>query len=248
MNSLLLAIQFLSILPLRANKFSEKNMAWALVYFPVVGLFLGGVLVGLNILFSILNTTSITINIILVISLIILTAGMHLDGLADTADAFLSGKEKKEMLGIMRDPHIGAMGVLSLISVILLKVSLLSMVSVSLKPIALMLMCSLSRWAAVATIFFFPYARQEGKAGVFIKGMNLKIFIISSIAVVIFAAVIWQIKGAVVLMVVTGFSCVLGKFSTKKIGGITGDTLGAEIEITEIITLFMVFMLGNINY
>jgi adenosylcobinamide-GDP ribazoletransferase len=150
------------------------------------------------------------------------------------------------MLEIMRDSRTGVMGVLSLIGVILLKVALLFSISLSLKPIVLMLMCSLSRWSAVATVFFFPYARQEGKAGVFIKGMNLRIFILSLIVAVVSAAVVWQIKGLVILLIVTGFSYMMGKFSTKKIGGITGDTLGAGVEITEIIILLLIFILGNI--
>ena len=78
--------------------------------------------------------------------------------------------------------------------------------------------------------------------------MNLKIFILSSIVAVVAAAVVWQIKGLVILLIVTGLSYVMGKFSTKKIGGITGDTLGAGIEITEIITLLSVFILGNIYH
>ncbi len=240
MSSFLLAIQFLTILPLGAKKFSQANLARALIYFPVVGLFLGAILAGLNICLSSLGISALAVNIILVIVLVMLTRGIHLDGLADTADAFLSAKGKKEMLEIMRDPHIGVMGVLSLISIILLKIGLLSSVGAAVKPSALMLMCILGRWSAVLSIYSFPYARQEGKAKLFIEGMTLKIFIISSIMVILCAYIALNIAGLVVLLIISGCAYIIGRFICKKIDGMTGDTLGAVIELTEVITLFVV--------
>ncbi|MDD5691500.1 MAG: adenosylcobinamide-GDP ribazoletransferase [Candidatus Omnitrophica bacterium] len=242
MSSLLLALQFLTTLPLKIINFSDKKMAWALVYFPIVGLFLGLMLLGLNILLSILGASSVVINIILVIVLIIITGGMHLDGVADTADAFLSGKGKKEMLEIMRDSHIGVMGVLSLISIILLKIGLFSSVYVSVKPAALILMCIVSRWSVVLAMYLFPYARQEGKAKLFIQGMNLKIFVISTAVAVVCSFLIWRIPGLIVLLTVALCAYAIGKLVSQKIGGVTGDTLGATIELMEITVLLTVCM------
>jgi adenosylcobinamide-GDP ribazoletransferase len=248
MISLLLAIQFLTVLPLKIKQFSEKKMAWALVYFPVVGLFLGLILLGLNILLSILGISPVVANIILVIVLIILTGGMHLDGLADTADAFLSGKAKKEMLEIMRDSHIGVMGVLALISIILLKVGLLSSVNVAARPAALLLMCILSRWSVVLVMYLFPYARQEGKAKLFIQGMNLKIFILSTITVIICSFLIWHIQGLIALLIVALCVYTIGKFVSRRIDGVTGDTLGATIEGIEIAVLLTVCIAQGLIY
>lgn len=243
--SFLSALQFLTRIPVKIKEAGEKRMAGSMVYFPLVGLFLGLILIGINALLSFLNFPSLSANVITVVVLIFITGGLHLDGLSDTADAFLSGKPKEQMLEIMRDSRTGVMGVLSLISVILLKIILLFSINSSLEPNALMLMCSLSRWTAVSTIFFFPYARQEGKAGVFAKGMNSKIFILSSIVVVLCASIAWQIRGLIILLIVTGFSYTAGRFSTKRIEGITGDTLGAGIEIAEVIILLSVFILGK---
>lgn len=248
MISFLLAMQFLTVLPLKVKQFSEKKIAWALAYFPVVGLLLGLMLVGLNSLLSILGIPLVVVNIVLVIALIIFTGGMHLDGLADTADAFLSGKAKKEMLEIMRDSHIGVMGVLALISIILLKVGLLSSVNVAAKPAALMLMCILSRWSVVLIMYLFPYARQEGKAKLFIQGMNLKIFILSTITVIICSFLIWYIQGLIALLIVTLCAYAIGKFVSRKIGGVTGDTLGATIEVMEIATLLTVCIAQGLIY
>ncbi|MFA4993393.1 MAG: adenosylcobinamide-GDP ribazoletransferase [Candidatus Omnitrophota bacterium] len=244
--SFLLALQFLTIIPIRLKEAGGQRMASSLVFYPFVGLLLGLFLSGVSVSFSFLNFSSLALSVITVVVLIIITGGLHLDGLSDTADAFLSGKPREKMLEIMHDSRTGVMGVLSLISVILIKIVLLFSISKSLQPIALMLMCSLSRWSAVAAMFFFPYARKEGKAGIFIKGMNLNIFILSSVAAVFCAAIVWQVKGLIILLIVTGFSYAAGRFSTRKIGGITGDILGAGIELTEIITLLSIFILANI--
>ncbi|OGX45499.1 MAG: cobalamin 5'-phosphate synthase [Omnitrophica WOR_2 bacterium RIFCSPLOWO2_12_FULL_51_8] len=240
MASFLLAVQFLTVLPLGLRESERKKLAGAAVYFPIVGLLLGFLLSGINMLLVILNFSSLSASILTTVALIAITGGMHLDGLSDTADAFLSGKPKEEMLAIMRDSHAGVMGMLSLISVILLKIGLLSSLGASLKITALLLMCALSRWSAALAMFLFPYARSEGKARVFLEGMNAKIFFFSTIIAFICAWGIWQIKGLVIFLCIAGCTYLAGKFSTRKIGGITGDTLGANIELMEVISLFFV--------
>ena len=140
----------------------------------------------------------------------------------------------------MRDPHAGVMGILSLISIILLKIAFLSSINIPLRPSALVLMCVLSRWSAVWLMFFFPYARREGKARVFIQGMNLKIFIFSLTAAIIFVFAIWRVKGLLALLIIAACTYLSGKIISRKIGGITGDTLGSTIELMEIITLFTI--------
>ena len=170
-----------------------------------------------------------------------------MDGLADTFDAFLSRKNKEEMLEIMRDSHIGVMGVLGLISIILLKIAFLSSINIPSKIVPLFLMCILSRWSLALTMFSFPYARKEGKAKVFIQGINLKIFILSTIIAIVSVFAIYKIKGLLVFIIIVMSSYIIGKFINNKIGGITGDTLGATNELTEVIILFSVCILGRVN-
>jgi len=238
---LLIALQFLTILPIKIkSEIQETDFGVSLLYFPLVGLLIGLILAGMNNLLFILNFKELSVNIILIVALAALTGGMHLDGLSDTSDAFLSGKSRDEMLAIMRDPHIGAMGVISIISILLLKVGLLGAVAAPLKTTALLLACVLSRWSSVLAMFLFSYARKDGKAKAFIHGMNLKIFVFSLIMVLVFAFAIWQLKGLLTLLIVAGCAYLGGKFVSRKIGGITGDTLGAAIELTEIVTLFAV--------
>ncbi len=244
----LLALQFLTIIPVRIKEISGQKIAASMAYFPLVGLFLGMILTGVNLVLSYLGFPYLALNVILVVVLIIITGGMHLDGLSDTADAFLSGKPREEMLNIMRDSHVGVMGVLSLISIILLKIVLLFSIGGFSRVNAIILMCIVSRWSVVLIMFFFPYARQEGKAGLFIRGMNLKIFILSTIVAITCAFVIWDIKGLIVLLIAAIFAWIIGKFVSRKIGGITGDTLGATIELTEVVTLLIVCIGQGIIY
>ncbi len=240
MKEFLSALQFLTIIPVRIKDMDEHKLSRSMVYFPVVGLLLGLVLLGINSLFLNLNFAELPTDIILVISLAILTGGIHLDGLADTADAFLSRKNKEDMLTIMRDSHIGVMGVLALISVILLKISFLYSISIYSKIAALFLMCILSRWSMVFAIFLFPYARKEGKAKIFIQGINFKIFILATIITFACVFLLLRTAGVLVFIIVSIFTYLAGKFISSKIGGITGDTLGALCEINEVLILLTV--------
>ncbi len=247
MKNFLLAIQFLTIIPVKTRHFNEKDLAKAIIYFPLVGLLLGLILIGANNILSFLDFGQWAIDIILVILLIILTRGLHLDGLADTSDALLSIKTKSEMLEIMRDSHIGTMGVLSIASVILFKIAFLSSINTQWTAPSLLLMCVLSRWSMVMSMFLFPYARQEGKAGTFIHGINLKVFILSTLITLSCAVLIWNLIGISLMLIATANTYLFGIFTKKKIGGITGDTIGATNELTETVILFAICIIGRLN-
>ena len=240
MNCFLLALQFLTSIPIKINHIHKKDIGMSLIYFPIIGLILGFLLIAINSLLLAIGIPNLAINIMLVIALILLTAGLHLDGLSDTIDAFLSGKDKNSMLLIMRDPHIGVMGALSMLCIVLLKIGLLYSLLDFKKSIALLLMCILSRWSSVLMIFLFPYAREIGKAKVFKEEINLSIFTISTLIALILVFIIWGTYGLVLLLVTGSFSYLIGKISVRKISGITGDILGATIEFTEIVILLTI--------
>ncbi|MDP2938856.1 MAG: adenosylcobinamide-GDP ribazoletransferase [Candidatus Omnitrophota bacterium] len=244
MTHFLIALQFLTIIPI-GNKITidKKKLSFITVSFPIIGLVLGLILSCANQLFSLVLSEPLLINVFLIVLLIILTGGLHLDGLADTFDALLSRKDRQEMLKIMRQSNIGTMGVLSLISVILIKLALLNSLDASLKNTSLILMCLLSRYSLVFSMFLFPYAREEGKAKAFIEGMNFKIFSLATILSLIFSLLIFKLKGLIIFGMVVIFVLLIGKFITKKIGGITGDTLGAVNELTEAFILLNVLIL-----
>jgi adenosylcobinamide-GDP ribazoletransferase len=211
-----------------------------MAYFPIVGLLIGLILitaVGITMVFGL---NDIAINSIVVVLLALITGGLHLDGLADTFDAIASGKPKDEMLKIMRDPHIGTMGTLALIAVLLLKLAFLSCISGNGKIISIVLMCVLSRWSMVMVMSIFPYARAQGKAKTFIEGINPKIVVLATVITFVIVVAIARLQG-VMLFVLIGLAAYLfARFIAGKIGGVTGDTLGAVSELMEVATLFSI--------
>ncbi len=212
-------------------------MADAPVYFPLVGFCIGMILVGLNQISSFVGLPAWANASIIVVVSIILTGGLHADGLADTFDAIASGKTKEEMLAIMRDPHIGTMGVLSILCVTLLKVSFLAALDSATRNIALILMCSFSRWSMVAAIYMCPYARNNGKAKIFMEGLGTKRFILATtfMTVIFFGVLSTATLAAILIGGLAGF--VFIRHIRRRLGGITGDTLGALNEVSEIAVL-----------
>lgn len=238
--SFLLALQFLTILPVEVGKIDEQKLARSAIFFPLVGILLGWLLISINNILSALNFPQLCVDIIIVVALIILTAGIHLDGLSDTFDGLFSGKDKEGMLAIMRDSHAGVMGILAIISVVLLKIALLYSISAALKPLALLLICVLSRWSMVFYMFLFPYARQEGKAKTFVRGMNREIFILATLIALVSVWLVWNLKGIFILFIAAAFTWAFGKIVRDKIGGLTGDTVGALNEIMEVTLLLSI--------
>lgn len=246
MKSFLLALQFLTIAPIRIKKIMPGEMARAAAYFPVVGLLLGLVLWTASHLLSLARLDPFASNIILVVLLIILTGGLHLDGLSDASDALFSGNDRTEMLRIMRDPNVGAMGVLAIVSILMLKIALISSMLLHTKGIAIVLMCVLARWSMSFSVFAFPYAREDGKAKPFIDGMDRKIFCISTFIALVIVLIISRAAGLVMLGITAALAYLANSFIKKKIGGITGDTIGAVSELIEVAVLFSIVILERI--
>lgn len=240
MKSFLLAVQFLTAVPIKIKQIRDADLPASLIYFPVIGLLLGSILVGLDSFFAILNFGQLSINIILVVALVILTSGLHLDGLSDTFDALLSRKDKEEMLKIMKDSRIGVMGALSILCVLLLKISFLSGINTTLKHTALFLMCIIGRWSLIFSLYLFPYARNDGTAKKYFEGINGKIFISGTILALIFVFLIGHFKGLLIFFTTAVCIYLVNKSISKKIGGITGDSLGAVNELSEALALLMI--------
>jgi len=239
------ALGFLSIFPVGRDNRGSACFSRTMIFFPLAGLFLGGVLCGLDKLFSLCGFPSLLSAAAVTLALAFLTGGMHLDGLADTADGFFSGKSGPDILAVMRDPHIGSMGTIALAGDLLLKTALLAALDGSSRSAALLLMCLLSRWSAIPAMAIFPYARLEGKARVFISSVGRSTVYLSTFAALFFAWVVRGREGILLSAAVFGVTFLFGRFSSKKIGGITGDTLGANIEISELFILFVVYLAGN---
>lgn len=242
-----IALQFLTTFPVRLSAMpTPQQNAQALLFYPVVGLLIGSILYGIALLLHALPV--VLLSSVILVLWIWLTGGLHLDGLADTADAWVGGfGDKARTLAIMKDPSCGPIGVLSLVIVCLLKWSVLYVLLQKQLYTALMLFPLLGR---LVPLFFFlstDYVREKGLGSQL--GQHLaRPMAIALLLLTPLVALYWAWIGVVVL---ASFYLALWYLRCKfiqRIGGVTGDTIGASIEIIELATLlsfvFAVFYLA----
>ena len=262
MRQLFLALQFLTILPVKVRgTVKGKDMSGAAVFFPAAGAFQGLLAVCTALISFNFFTSEITSGLVL-LTFIVISGGFHLDGLADTFDALAvksSGDytaDRDKMLSIMKDSTTGAIGVVAIVMTILLKFlflnNLLNTAPSSSSYVFLFFMPVFSKWGMVLTMYHGKSARQDGLGKMFIEHINLVRVVFASLLVIFFYAVadmlfLHNTYGTAsiiiffVLLAVSYMYCLLSvKFFDSRFGGLTGDTLGAAAEISEILFLMVV--------
>ena len=239
--SLILMIQFLTKFPIPINlKVEEADFQRGIVWFPLVGFLIGGSMFFIYKATSLIWPGFVCVFMILAFEIFI-SGGLHLDGLADTFDGLYSYRNKEEMLEIMKDSRVGTNGVLVLIVVLLLKASLLyNVISQDLLWV-LILMPVFGRAMGVFLAYIGKYARNKGMGGFFIGHTTHLRFMTAMVWVVILSFVYW--RSLLLLPVMVLLTWLYNLHVKRKIGGITGDVLGAWIELSEIIFLLMVVVL-----
>jgi adenosylcobinamide-GDP ribazoletransferase len=246
MKPLLAAWRFLTIVPVPGNwGTAEEDLARSVLWFPMVGLLLGVVAAGLSYALG-LVAPPLVVAAVTVIVLVGFSGGLHMDGLADTADGFFSSRPRERMLEIMKDSHIGAMGVMAIVCVLLLKFAALASLPAARFWPAALLMPLAGRSALVMHIALLPYARPSGLGAIFYR-QNTRWAAFWAAGVL--AAVAWGLLGCCGLSIwvaclATVF--VLSAYVYRKIGGATGDTLGAVCEVIEIVPA-LVLTLGPLG-
>ncbi len=240
MKSLFAALRFLSILPVPQSWTGQATeLGSSLKFFPVVGLILGAIAAGCLWLLSFV-LPQIVVAAIAVVLMAVITRGLHLDGVADTADGFWSVSDRKRTLEIMKDSFIGAMGVIAIASVLLLKFACLSTLGEDLLWRGVLLMVLSGRCMMTLPISIFPYARKEGGLGKLFY--ETKTVFNALWAVLFVLAAGWFIAGTAGIAAVVAsvlVTIVFGLYCKSRIGGVTGDTIGATCEITEVVTVLV---------
>lgn len=230
------AIRFLTIIPVPGLPTeNERSLVTAIPWFPLVGLLLGAVLAALGALAG-LAWDAVARAALLVVAWGILTGGLHLDGLSDTFDAVMSWRPRERKLEIMRDSRVGAMGVLALVAVLLLKFAFLLSAGDS-WWLAVLLAPLLGRWADIYGIYRFPAAREGGLGRSFNAQVQQRDLILASAVTVTALLLFGGLAGLVALLVVWAVAHLLARWWTRDLGGLTGDTYGALCEICEVIAL-----------
>jgi adenosylcobinamide-GDP ribazoletransferase len=215
----------------------------ALMWFPAVGLGLGGILMGidwlLNAAFSPLLTSTMV-----VVALALLTGGLHLDGLADTCDAIGGGHTPNQRLDIMKDTNLGTFGAIGLFSALALKVFALASLGNGERSIALLTFPALSRWGMVVAIKAFPYARHKGSGLAFKQRATWPWLAVTTSLTGIIAVVLCGFAGLGLMAAAAALVLLVGGFLNRRQGGLTGDSFGTINEMAEVAVLLLFQLLG----
>ncbi len=243
MKRLILMLQFLTKLPLPFKiDAKEEDFSKGIIYFPVVGLVIGALMAGLYIGLSAITNIMIA-SVLVIVFEIFITGGLHLDGLADSFDGLYSYRDKDRMLEIMKDSRVGTNGVLILIVNIVLKMVLLISIDPEMVPTLLLLMPVVSRLMVVLLSAISKYARNNGMGGFFI-GKTTKLQLVITIILVLVMHLIY-LEGLFLLGMIIILTLIYRYHVYSKIDGITGDVLGAVVEMSEVFYLMLyVLFLG----
>ena len=246
---LLLSFGFLTVLPgLGRLPVDADDLGKSSAFFTLPGLLLGA---GVFLIGLIPVLSPLTRAVFCVVFLLGITRGLHADGVIDTFDGFLSGRrEKEQILAVMKDSRVGALGWSGAFAVYLLKIALLYEIFLHLpegSQSLLILPPTLSRGGVAFHVFLFPAAREGSSLGrSFREGVGLKEAIVSVLLMELLSfrpatppALLFP-AGVLCFWLVWGFIC------RAKIGGITGDTMGAGIELAEIVgwCMVLIFIVG----
>ncbi|MFZ9594625.1 MAG: adenosylcobinamide-GDP ribazoletransferase [Bdellovibrionia bacterium] len=228
------AWQFLTLFPSAFRwEVTPSDLERSPLFFPAVGLILGLLLASLDLALGWVLPARLQAGF-LVVFLWVVSGGLHADGLADTADGFFSSKPKERILEIMRDSRSGPMAILALVSVFFLKYLALSELS---GPRFSQIVCVpfLGRWSLLILLTTSSYAREgQGLARVFSKKHAPWVLCIVHLLVLCMATALLGKQGFWVVLVSLTMIFLFRSYCDRKIGGFTGDTLGAACELTEL--------------
>lgn len=231
---LIILIQFMTRIPVFVNvEYDEEKLGKSIKYFPLVGAIIGIFLYGINILAGKITVNRQIAAMIIIIAEIFITGLIHIDGLADTADGLFSYAEKEKILEIMKDSRVGTNGAVALILYFMTKVILLS----EIRPEYIILYPVISRLSTSINAGLGEYVRKNGMSNEIIAKNGKKEAGISIIITMILSFIILKVKGLIILIFAILFILLLMKGVKRKIGGITGDTMGASLELTSILVL-----------
>lgn len=239
----IILIQFMTRIPIPLKiSYSEKKFGKSIKFFPLVGLIIGLILYFANFLIIVYlknifyNKTIIAI--FLIILEILIVGIIHIDGLADTFDGLFSYAKKEKMLEIMKDSRIGTNGAVVLILYFIAKTVLISEI-ITTNPKYLIIFPIIARLSTPVNAGLSNYARKSGMSNAIISENGIFEAIFSLALSIILVFYIIDIKGIVAISIAFIFIIIFMLNVRKKIDGITGDIMGACLELTSILVLFL---------
>ncbi len=237
LRGLQVAFSFLSVLPVGRHKtYSSSDWGRSVIFFPVVGLTIGIVLFCAQ-----LMTDSLPhlVQAALILSLWVgLTGGLHLDGLADSMDALAGGHgNRNKMLQILKDPSCGPMGVIAIILVLIIKFSVLSVIVVNSNWSIFIYTPLLARALLIYILLSTPYAKDQGIGAWLAAELPRNKVILMCVIVVSVTLIQFGWYGLGLISILSVFALMCRRWMLKKLGGFSGDFLGAICELAEVLCL-----------
>ncbi len=245
--SFLIAQTFLTRIPTpKISSMSEEEISHSVLYYPLIGLCIGLLLISLAYFLStLINPTAYSMLAAVIITVwVLITGGLHLDGLADTADGFVGGQAvAKRTLEIMKDPVSGPIGIASIVLVLLLKYgAVVSILSSEISYWSLLLAPVVARGVTIGLLTYSPVAQTQGLAFELKKVEYPEV-----VALILFliAVIVYFATSLMVVIIISLLVYAIRHWAITRLQGVTGDILGFNIEITEAVFLVMaVFILG----
>lgn len=229
----LIALQFLTILPVRIQgPLADKAIGHSLLYYPLVGLIIGVLLSTCG--WGLGDAPALVAAALLLTVWVLLTGALHLDGLADSADAWIGGLgDRDKTLAIMKDPYCGPAAVVALVLVLLIKFTTLQHLITTERWEVLLLAPVLGRTLLVLLFLSTPYVRSHGLGTLLAEHLPRFACRVVILVTLMVALLFIDSAGFWLLVTLFGVFFVLRSLMLRRIGGTTGDTAGALVEITE---------------
>lgn len=243
----LAALRFLTTIPLPwVREVRPEELGRSTGYFPVVGIIIGLILVGLSWLFG-LFLPSPLVYVLLVVSSVVISGAIHLDGFVDTCDGIAGHKTPEERWQVMSDSRVGGFGIIGVVLLLLVKYVALGNVPPALLMLTLVLMPVISRWAMVYAIFAYPYAKPLGLGVVVKQGTRWPKFLMATLITLVVAYVLARLMGVAIMLGIWIIAMVMAGYFKRKFSGLTGDTYGAINEVAEVSVLILVSFLVRLG-
>ncbi|MBU3161396.1 adenosylcobinamide-GDP ribazoletransferase [Clostridium frigoris] len=241
LNDFLLFFQFFTRIPINKSLNCEKeNFKRGSIFFPIVGLFIG--VVQWIIYYLLIKVLPVNITAVFVVIIpIIITGGLHVDGLGDTCDGFFSLKgDKYKIIEVMKDSSVGTYATIAIVFDMLARYAAVTTIIQSDLPFILILAPIIARFTVVFISFIGKNAKEKGSGNIFIGNIDVKRLVIAGIITIIFGTLLIGTLKSVILIIPGLFlSFLFNKFCESKITGLTGDSLGANNELVEILTMIL---------
>ncbi len=238
----ILALQFLTLFSVKKNITVEpEELSRSMAFFPVVGALQGVVVAGADYLLRDMLPAGPESALLLVI-LFLTNGGLHLDGFMDTVDGLAGGSTPERRLEIMRTSSVGAIGVVAVVLLILLKYQCVVSLTADIRSRALFLFPVAGRWAIVPMACWARYARSGAGLGRAFSGNSTGTFVIAAVFAAAMAAYLMGAAGLAAMALIVPAAYISTVFFRAKVGGTTGDIMGFQSEIGEVLFLVFIFL------